>query len=198
MSYKPIPYTYGAKTLAEINALTGMQEGDTVYNTTWQLIEIYSGTNWINNQSFEGQSRGVTVIPPSGTIPSGNRAGQAFPTDGGYAIAQHSNGTVELFDNTSLESDYLGCKIRGTSTSGSNERIVIAFSGKWPMFMEVAPRKGDFIEPYETYTSTQAGAYVASSSIQERCVGQSLEQNASSSLDTFRNFTCAVQTIEIN
>jgi len=66
------------------------------------------------------------------------------------------------------------------------------------MFMEVAPRKGDFIEPYETFTSTQAGAYVASSSIQERCVGQSLEQNASSSLDTFRNFTCAVQTIEIN
>ena len=159
---------------------------------------IYSGTNWINNQTFEGQSRGVTVIPPTGTIPSGDRSGDPFPADGGYAIAQHSNGTVELFESTSNESDYLGCIIRGSSTSGSNERIVIAFSGKWPMFMETAPNKGDFIEPFNGIVSNTDGAFYSSSSIQERCVGQSLEQNASSATDTYRNFTCAVQTIEIN
>ncbi len=33
--------------------MTGMVEGDTVFNTTWGLIEIYSGTNWTNSQSVE-------------------------------------------------------------------------------------------------------------------------------------------------
>ena len=65
MSYKPIPYTYGTKTLAEIEALTGMQEGDTVYNTTWQIIEIYSGTNWVKDEGarFITGGWGVTTIP---------------------------------------------------------------------------------------------------------------------------------------
>jgi len=50
MSYQTLPYTYGSKTLAEINALTGCVAGDTVYNTTWNVIEVYTGSLWTNDQ----------------------------------------------------------------------------------------------------------------------------------------------------
>ena len=190
MSYKPIPYTYGTKTLAEIEALTGMQEGDTVYNTTWQIIEIYSGTNWVNNQSVEWTTRNVTVIPPSGTIPSGDRSGDPYPDDGGYNISQNSNGKCEL--GNADQNDHLGCKIRGVSTSGAGERIVAAFSGKWPMFMENDANKGEFV----VIDSTN-GNFRATTSASSDHVGTVLEQDGSSTSDSYRNYVCAVQTVEL-
>lgn len=193
MSYKPIPYTYGAKTLSEINAITGMQEGDTVYNTTWQIIEIYSGTNWVNNQSVEYVTRNVTVIPPPGTIPSGDRAGDPYPADGGYNIAQNSNGKCELGNDD--QNDHLGCKIRGTSSSGAGERIVVAFSGKWPMFLENDGNKGEYV--VIDSTTPPGGLFRATTSASSDHVGTVLEQDGSSSSDTFRNYICAVQTVEL-
>jgi hypothetical protein len=190
MSYKPIPYTYGAKTLTEIAAITGMQEGDTVYNTTWQIIEIYSGTNWVNNQSVEYQTRGIAIIPPSGTIPSGVRAGQPYPTDGGYGIRQHSNGTVELSNATQAE--FLGVKIRGISTSGSNERIVVAFSGKWDVFYENDANKGEF-----TVLDSTAGMLRAQTSASSDHLGTVVERSGAGSTDTYRNYLTAVQTVEL-
>ena len=53
MSYQDLAYTYGTKTLKQINDMTGMSEGDTVFNSDWGIIEIYSGTNWTNHQSVE-------------------------------------------------------------------------------------------------------------------------------------------------
>jgi hypothetical protein len=50
MSYQTLPYTYGSKTLAQINSLTGCVAGDTVYNTTWNVIEVYTGSLWTNDQ----------------------------------------------------------------------------------------------------------------------------------------------------
>ncbi len=190
MSYKPIPYTYGAKTLTEIEAITGMQEGDTVYNTTWQIIEIYSGTNWVNNQSTEHTTRNVAIIPPSGTIPSGDRSGSAYPDDGGYNIAQNSNGKCELGNADQL--DYLGVKIRGTSASGVGDRIVVAFSGKWDMFFENDPNKGEF-----AVLDATAGMYRANTSASSDHVGTIVGRGATTSSDTYRNYKCAVQTVEL-
>ena len=192
MSYKPIPYTYGAKTLSEIEAITGMQEGDTVYNTTWQIIEIYSGTNWVNNQSVEWKTRGITVIPPPGTIPSGDRSGDPYPADGGYNIAQNSNGKCEL--GNADQDDHLGCKIRGTAT-GAGERIVVAFSGKWPMFLENDGNKGEYV--VIDSTTPPGGLFRATTSAGSDHVGTVVEQDGSSSSDTFRNYICAVQTVEL-
>ena len=193
MSYKPIPFTYGAKTLAEINALTGMQEGDTVYNTTWQIIEIYSGTNWVNNQSVEWTTRNVAEIPKPGTIPSGDRSGDPYPVDGGYNIAQNSNGKCEL--GNADQDDHLGCKIRGISTSGAGERIVVAFSGKWPMFLENKAEKGSYI--VIDSTSGNFRALLPGTGAGSDHVGTCVEQDGSSSSDTYRNYICAVQTVEL-
>lgn len=204
MSYKPIPFTYGVRTLTEINALTGMQEGDTVYNSTWQIIEIYSGTNWINSQSFEAVTTSAVVIPPTGTIPNGDRSGNAFPNDGGYAMQQAASNYVELASVGTNDNFYLGAKIRGTSSSGSTSRIVIAHSGKWPMFVGITDNagstvtisKGNFIQvPASTY-GTIGFFSNAGGSGGELDVGTFLESGSSSS-DSYRNYTCAVQTVEL-
>ena len=51
MSYKALPYTYGKRTTTQIDSLTGMSIGDTVFNTTSQLLEIYNGILWIDERS---------------------------------------------------------------------------------------------------------------------------------------------------
>ena len=63
MSYKPLPFTYGALTNSQINALTGMSQGDTVYNSEWDVIEVYSGNVWTNDQCAIFQSE--TTVPLS-------------------------------------------------------------------------------------------------------------------------------------
>ena len=193
MSYKPIPFTYGHKTQTEINALSGKQEGDTVYNTDINLIEIYSGTNWVNNQCFEALTDpslfGEGEFPPSGTIPSGDRSGQPFPDDGGYSCKQNLSGYVELSDAT--ERNYLGVKKEGTSSSGTSDRIVIAFSGLWPAFLENSAQKGQ-----HAILDATDGLYRSTSAATSDHVGQIVEQRSSTS-DTYRNYLTLIQTVEI-
>ncbi len=191
MSYKPIPFTYGHKTQTEINALSGKQEGDTVYNTDLNLIEIYSGTNWVNNQCFEALTAASSLgqFPPSGTIPSGDRSGQPFPDDGGYSTKQNANGYIEKGDTT--ERDYLGTLKEGTSGSGTSDRVVIAFSGLWPCFFEDDPQKGD-----HSVLDTTDGLYRSTSGASSDHVGQIVEQRSSTS-DTYRNYLTLIQTVEI-
>jgi len=50
MSYQKLPYTWGAKTLSEINDLTTQAAvGDTVWNTEWNLMEVRSVNGWTND-----------------------------------------------------------------------------------------------------------------------------------------------------
>lgn len=191
MSYKPIPFTYGQKTQTEINALSGKQEGDTVYNTDINLIEIYSGTNWVNNQCFEALTKNNTAgqFPPSGTIPSGDRSGQPYPDDGGYSAKQNVDGYIEKADDT--ERDYLGALKEGTSGSATSDRVVIAFSGLWPCFFEDDPQKGD-----HAVLDISDGLYRSSGGAASDHVGQIVEQRASTS-DTYRNYLTLIQTVEI-
>lgn len=194
MSYKSIPYTYGVLEVSEINALTGMEEGDTVYNKDWQIVEIYSGTNWVNSQSQEFTTASATVIPPTGTIPSGDRSGNPYPSDGGYNISQENSSDSDVELGTDDQLDYIGCKIRGTSTSGAQERIVVAFSGKWDMFMENDANKGEFVVIDST---SPGGRFRSTTSASSDHVGSVVGASASSGSDTFRNYKCAVQTVEL-
>lgn len=62
-------YTYGLKTITEIDALTGMQAGDTVYDTTNNKPTRYTGSVWTNsdcvvliNRTGASINRGDLVI----------------------------------------------------------------------------------------------------------------------------------------
>jgi hypothetical protein len=54
MSYRN-NYTYGEKTTAQIKALTGMTQGQTVWNNEYHRMEWYTGSVWLNEM-------GATVI----------------------------------------------------------------------------------------------------------------------------------------
>ena len=46
-------FTYGNKTEAQILALTDMKAGDTVFNTTYNYIDVFTGTRWVNPHMAE-------------------------------------------------------------------------------------------------------------------------------------------------
>lgn len=47
---------YGNKTTSQIAALTGMQQGDTVFNLDYGMIEVYNGSVWTNSCSIVATS----------------------------------------------------------------------------------------------------------------------------------------------
>ena len=165
MSYQDLPYTYGFKTLKQINDMTDMVEGDTVFNTDWGLMEIYSGTNWTNAQSAEviyvqrdlsTTTKGrLSTCPP---IPSYNDSNQRVrcadisgsnnDEQNGYIVMQCTDSSADDFptfdgymQNVQASDDQdrvMGVTIRGAnSTTESTVRMVVAFMGNWNAF--VAP-----------------------------------------------------------
>jgi hypothetical protein len=61
MSYRGSYFTYGEKDTAGIEAITGMVEGDSVWNTDYFMPEYYNGNVWV----LEGGSvvtAGATVV----------------------------------------------------------------------------------------------------------------------------------------
>lgn len=56
-------FTYGLKTIAQIDAITGMQAGDTVYDTTNNRPTRYTGSVWTNADCIVLTNRsGVTLV----------------------------------------------------------------------------------------------------------------------------------------
>ncbi len=165
MSYQDLPYTYGVKTLKEINDMVDMVEGDTVFNSDWGLIEIYSGTNWTNSQSVEmiyiqtdtssntrGRLSHCPPIPSYGDIYQRVRcpeiSGVNNDEQNGYYVMQCNDDSSDYFSTfdgyiqnayaTDDQDRGIGLTIRGnnSSTEGTT-RMVIAFMGNWNGF--VAP-----------------------------------------------------------
>lgn len=66
MSYQALPYTYGARTSAEIDAIPTspkIPEGSTVFNTDTQMMETYNGRLWMDERSICFKvDGGVTVV----------------------------------------------------------------------------------------------------------------------------------------
>ena len=60
MSYKN-RYTFGEKTTSQIAALTGMVQGDTVWNTDSYIEEYYTGDVWTNDQCVL-MTAGTTIV----------------------------------------------------------------------------------------------------------------------------------------
>lgn len=117
MSYQELPYTYGSKTLTNINALTGMTAGDTVYNTTWELMEVYDGNIWVNDTGIAIQSDGTDVIGPGNAV-------SLDSTSGGIKLASSTDSAI-----------YMGVVVRGSSNSAGTW-LFMAFMGKYQIKLD--------------------------------------------------------------
>lgn len=107
MSYFSERFTYGRKTTAQIAALTGMQQGDTVWNTTIKKREYYTGTVWTNDDC---------VILTNG---EGSAVGE------GKLMYLSAANTVMLADD--VDNDFfIGVVFRGAAAGGE---LVIATKG---------------------------------------------------------------------
>lgn len=169
MSYQALPYTYGVLTLTEINNLTGMQEGDTVYNSDWDIMEIYNGSTWTND---------ISVVLPLAS-------GQTIVQGDGVSITPGS-GSIQCRQSISTDADYFwGICLRGGSST--NDPIVVAFMGKVTAKLNGSVTRGN---PLELDNSGGFVAYTGTGA--PYTMGQALE-SASSGLRTI-----ALQTIEGN
>ena len=125
MSYQALPYTYGALTNAQINALTGMSAGDTVFNTTSQMLEIYSGQLWVDERSVQFKIKeGVTC-------------------QYGNTMMTTTNGEVELADDT-YPGRFCGIVVKGP-TDGF---VSVAHAGRVEAIAGSSIVSGRFAETY--------------------------------------------------
>jgi hypothetical protein len=56
-------YTRGYKTQLEIESLTNMVQGDTVYDTTNSFRKVYDGFNWVSGNQISLISNGIPTTP---------------------------------------------------------------------------------------------------------------------------------------
>jgi len=171
MSYKPLPFTYGSLTLSQINALTGMSQGETVYNTEWNVIEVYSGNVWTNDQCAIFQSDGTDTI------------------DVGNMVEQNTSGTIRL--NTGY-ADWLGVVARIQSGY-----YTVAFTGKYDVLVDdntsASVTNGDALST--NIAPDGLVAVNASPASSTGIVGYCCETKNGSSPSYL--VKCAVQTVEI-
>lgn len=125
MSYYRERFTYGRKTTAQINALVGMQQGDTVWNTDIKKREYYNGSLWINDD--------CVVFTNGEAVTVG---------EGKLVYLTNTTNTVMLADN--VDNDFfIGVVFRGAAAGGS---MVVAIKGVYKVEFNPAalPNIGDF------------------------------------------------------
>jgi len=155
MSYQALPYTYGALTNAQINALTGMSAGDTVFNTTSQMLEIYSGNLWVDERSVEFKVKeGITC------------------QYGNTMMTNASAGEVELADEANQER-FCGVVVKGP-TGGF---VSIAHAGRVEVIAGSSIQSGRFAEIYSTN-----GKINDNTSGTSDCIGMCLESGSTDDL----------------
>ena len=104
MAYRGQYSKFGNKTTSQIAGLTGMDVGDTVFNTDYGMLEFYTGSVWTNNCSILVVA-GETIT--EGQVCQINSSGQAIlldnsPTDNarsGIGVCQYggiSGQTISL------------------------------------------------------------------------------------------------------
>ena len=116
MSYKPLPFTYGAMNVAERDAITGtIVRGSTVFNTESQMIETWSGRLWVDDRSIEFKINSSTTAV----------LGNLMKTD--------STGLIDLCDNQAAErQQFCGVivAITGQDAEGEGGFAAVAHAGK--------------------------------------------------------------------
>jgi hypothetical protein len=106
-------YSRGVKTAVQIAALTGMQAGDTVFDSTWGIRKIYDGNNWVSG----GQISFITDGIPTG----GNQ------TDGAASrVSANNDFRIQSGQSTANDINIIGAVqlASGTLTAGSSFAVV--------------------------------------------------------------------------
>jgi len=155
MSYQALPYTYGALTNAQINALTGMSAGDTVFNTTSQMLEIYSGNLWVDERSVEFKLKEGVTCQYGNTMMTNATAGE-----------------VELANEANQER-FCGVIVKGP-TGGF---VSVAHAGRVEVIAGATIVAGEFAELYST-----AGKINDNTSAVSDCIGMTLENGSTDDL----------------
>tara|TARA_Y100000389_G_scaffold104633_1_gene101529 strand:+ start:3139 stop:3702 length:564 start_codon:yes stop_codon:yes gene_type:complete len=136
MSYQKFPYTFGAKTMAEMQLLPA-KPGDTVFNLDWQIVEtcVYEqnlagaseknpGPVWTNDQSY--------LCICDGPIQKGN------------VMAFSSLNTASLAAGD-IYAEYCGVVIRGEATEvGDKTWGQLAYMGKYEVLYTDEVSRGQF------------------------------------------------------
>ena len=175
MSYQALPYTYGALTEAQIDALPTIPKitiGSTVFNTDTQMLEIYNGKLWLDERSlcFKVDS-GVTVV-------KGNTL---------YTVGSGATATGEVALMTSSTSNRV--KFVGVATRNPVGGFVsVAHSGKVQAKAGSTITRGNAVEP----NAIGAGTFQQETSPSAGTFGVALESGSSGDL-----LWIALQTIEL-
>ena len=160
MSYKKLPYTWGSKTNAWITAkTTGNAEGDTVWNTDWNIMEIWTGTGWTHDQAVLRYSGGQDALAV------------------GNLVRTNNDSSIRLA--STAEDSYTGCIIRGSvadSVVGGGP-VLVAYQGAWDVKYNAATTRG-----YMAELSSPAGTASAVNVGDGDIIGQCLETIASAGL----------------
>lgn len=154
MSYQALPYTYGALTNAQINALTGMSAGDTVFNTTSQMLEIYSGNIWVDERSVEFKVK------------------EAVTCQYGNTMMTTTNGEVELA-NEANQGRFCGIIVKGP-TGGF---VSVAHAGRVEAIAGTSIVSSQFAEIYSS-----SGKITDNTSGSSDCIGMCLESGSADDL----------------
>jgi len=169
MSYQALPYTYGARTEAQIDSISGMRAGATVFNTTSQYMETYNGRVWMDERSvcFKVASEPGTVVK-------------------GQLLKTSSTGEVQLAVSGSQAEREKFC---GVATRASVSGFVpVAHCGKVK-----ALAGGTIVRGRGVIIDGTAGRFDDNSSPSNGTLGMTLESGSSGAL-----LWIALQTIEIS
>jgi hypothetical protein len=170
MSYQALPYTYGARTEAQIDSISGMRAGATVFNTTSQYMETYNGRVWMDERSVC-----FKVASEPGTVTKGE------------LLKTSNTGEVELavYSTSQAERE----KFVGIATRSSVGGFVpVAHCGKVK-----ALAGGTIVRGRGVIIDGTAGRFDDNGSPASGTLGLTLETGSSGSL-----LWIALQTIEIS
>jgi len=146
-------YTFGEKTTAQIDALTGMVQGDTVWNTDHYIEEYYTGDCWTNDQCCT-MNAGETI-------------------DEGECVAINTSGNAVLMDTGNNE-EGIGVCVHGGVT---NDTISVQMHGVARCLTSASVVLGQ----YATNSGT-AGAITDTTSASTGTLGRILEAGGSGTI----------------
>lgn len=132
--------TFGNKTTAQIDALTGMSEGDTVFDTTLKRYRAYDGLGWAgDNIIVQKISTGLASAAQGNLIRPSNVASNEI------GLPSTTAGNTELICATSVS----------TVTKAQNEYCPVSYLGVQPALYDGA---GASVDPQEFVSMSTATA----------------------------------------
>jgi len=161
--------TFGNRTTAQIDALTGMAEGDTVFDTSLKRYRVYDGLGWAgDNIIVQKISTGLAsaaqgnLIRPSSV--ANNEIGLPSVASGNLKlITATSVSTVTKAQNEYCPVSYLGvqpAKYDGVGASVDPTEYVQMSTGVAGQFTETTLGSGTAVFGVALETSNVAGALV--------------------------------------